>query len=426
MTSCAHTIQIPEPHWLRSVIPHLLRDPKVALACPPQLFYNTPPGDPLAQSLDFFVHVIEPIKDALGVAWCTGSGYIVRRDALDEIGNFPLGSLAEDVATSTKLLGRKWKTAFVHEPLQFGTVPEDYGGHLKQRTRWAIGTVDTSIKLKFCLWGEDVRGMTFPQRFSGFLYATLNLYTIMLSVSLFAIPIILAMGKPLVAYASITQLRWLIRTCFAALTANRLNEMVLSMPAGYRTGRRGGRYEVWMSPYIALCIIRSFILPKWLGGQTQAFKPTGSLGSALNERDPEHRKGLFRRMWAILINYWAMYHLAFVYFTLIAVVLASYRCFSNESSFRETAMCLVTHAFWPPLTFVYICNALWTPIAYAIDPPSMPPREQLLVRDPKTGVAHPNERSKRIAFAGDDAWYELEYTLTTAFTAFIFVLSFIF
>jgi hypothetical protein len=82
------------------------------------------------------VHVSEPIKDALGVAWCTGSGYVARRDALDEIGNFPLGSLAEDVATSTLLLGRGWKTAYIHESLQFGTVPDTYGGHIKQRTRW--------------------------------------------------------------------------------------------------------------------------------------------------------------------------------------------------------------------------------------------------------------------------------------------------
>ena len=27
---------IPEPHWLRAVMPHLVRDPKMALACPPQ------------------------------------------------------------------------------------------------------------------------------------------------------------------------------------------------------------------------------------------------------------------------------------------------------------------------------------------------------------------------------------------------------
>jgi cellulose synthase/poly-beta-1,6-N-acetylglucosamine synthase-like glycosyltransferase len=82
------------------------------------------------------VHICEPIKDALGVAWCTGSGYIFRRTAIDDIGGFPKGSLAEDVATSTAMLGKGWRTAYVHEPLQFGTVPDSYGSHLKQRTRW--------------------------------------------------------------------------------------------------------------------------------------------------------------------------------------------------------------------------------------------------------------------------------------------------
>lgn len=407
-------------------MPHLVSDPKVALACPPQLFYNTPRSDPLAQSLDFFVHVIEPIKDAMGVAWCTGSGYVARRDALTEIGNFPLGSLAEDVATSTKLLGKGWKTAFIHEPLQFGTVPEDYSGHLKQRTRWAIGTVDTAFKLNFSLWGKDVGQMSVAQRFSGFLYATLNLYSVLLTLSLFAIPIILAMGKPLVAYATEEQLRWLIRACFAAVICNRICEFLLSMPAGYRVGRRGARYEMWMSPYIALSVIRSFVLPTWLGGQTQAFKPTGSLSKSLNERDKTARKGIFRRMYSILIECFALYHLAFVYFTLVAVVITSWRCFARESSTKDLLFCLVTHAFWPPLTFIFICSSLWTPVAYAIDPPTVPDREELLERNPLTGVAHPTEKSKKIAYGGEDAYWELEYTLTTAFTCLIFVCSFIY
>jgi hypothetical protein len=127
---------IPEREWLRALMPHMLIDDKTALACPPQLFYNVPRNDPLNQSLDFFVHVLEGIKDGLGVAWCTGSGYVLRREALEEIGWFPLGSLAEDVATSTLMLGRGWKTAFIHEPLQWGTVPDSFGSHLKQRTRW--------------------------------------------------------------------------------------------------------------------------------------------------------------------------------------------------------------------------------------------------------------------------------------------------
>ncbi|KAJ5661882.1 uncharacterized protein N7477_009498 [Penicillium maclennaniae] len=402
---------IPEQEWLRAILPHLLVDPKMALACPPQLFYNTPDSDPLAQSLDFFVHVIEPIKDAMKVAWCTGSGYVVRREALDEIGNFPLGSLAEDVATSTLMLGKGWKTAYVHEPLQFGTVPDDFGSHLKQRTRWAI---------------DAVRKMTFAQRFSGFLYATLSLYTLLLTASLFAIPIILLWGKQLVAYATTQQLHWLIWACFATTIINRLCEFALFIPAGYHTGQRGSRYQLWMSPYIALCIIRSFMLPSWLGGQTQAFKPTGSLSSALNERDPKQRKNIFVRLRVILFNYMAFFHLAFVYVTLVAVVISTYRCFAIQSSFKGIVVCLITHAFWPPLTFLFLCTSLWTPVSYAIDPPSVPDREDLLKRDPKTGVAHPTKKSKKIAFGGQAAWFELEYTVATAVTILIFVYSFFF
>lgn len=418
---------IPERDWLRAILPHLLLNPKMALACPPQLFYNTPKSDPLAQNLDFFVHVIEPIKDALGVAWCTGSGYVVRRAALDDVGHFPLGSLAEDVATSTLMLGKGWQTAYIHEPLQFGTVPEDYGSHIKQRTRWAIGTVDTSLKLNFCLWGEKVRFMTFPQRFSGFLYSFLSLYSILFSVSLFAIPVILVMGHTLVAYQTENQLRWLIRLCFIAMITTRINEVFLFLPAGYHTGQRGSRYQLWMSPYISLCLIRSFLLPKWFGGQTQAFQPTGSLGSALNERDAKKRRNVFVRLWTILFNYHAVYHLAFVYLTLAGVSISTYRCISvNYGSVHDILMCLVTHAFWPPMTFLFLCTSLWTPVSYAIFPPSVPDREDLLVRDPATGVAHPTEKSKTIAFGGQAAWFEIEYTLSTLYTCLIFAASFVF
>lgn len=415
---------IPERDWLRGVLPHLLIDPKMALACPPQLFYNTPRADPLSQSLDVFVHVIEPIKDALGVAWCTGSGYIVRRTALDEIGNFPLGSLAEDVATSTLMLGKGWKTAYVHEPLQFGTVPEDFGSHLKQRTRWAIGTLDTSLKLNFLLYGDQVKNMKFAQRFSGFLYGMLNVYAIAFTVSLFGVPIILAWGKPLVAYASDNQLRWLVRVCFATVMSNRLCEFIMFIPAGYHTGQRGSRAQVWMSPYIALCIIRSFMLPKWLGGQAQAFKPTGSLGSDLNERDAKLRKNMVHRFFGIVFNYMGWFHFIFVYFTLVALVVTVYRQFWQEYNTKDLLLNLVTHAFWPPLTFLFLCNSMWTPIAYAIEPPTVPDREDLLDRDPKTRIAHPKPESKKIAFGGQAAWFELEYTFTTAYTILLFVATF--
>ena len=414
---------IPEQHWLRAIMPHMLLDPKMGLACPPQLFYNVPEDDPLCQSLDFFVHVSEPLKDVLGVAWCTGSGYVTRREALDEIGNFPKGSLAEDVATSTLMLGRGWHTAFIHESLQFGTVPEDYGSHLKQRTRWAIGTVDTSVKLKFCLYGDAVRQMTFAQRFSSFIYAFLSFFNIFLTMSLFAMPIVLIWNKPLVAYSNLSQLRWLIRSCFAATISNRICEFVLFLPSGYATGQRGSRYQIWMSPYIALCIIRSFFLPKWLGGQTQAFKPTGSLGSKINERDPHHRAPIYRRLWTILVNYMACYHVAYVYFVLVAVVVSSYRIFLMNG-LKAQIIGLLTHAFWPPLAWVIVVSSFWIPVQYACDPPDMPDREELLNRDPKTGIAHPTKEAKKIGYRPQSFWFEIEYTLTTAYTCLAFAASF--
>ena len=414
---------IPEQDWLRAIMPHMLMDDKMALACPPQLFYNVPPSDPLCQSLDFFVHVSEPIKDALGVAWCTGSGYVVRRDALDEIGNFPCGSLAEDVATSTLLLGRGWKTAYIHESLQYGTVPDTYSGHIKQRTRWAIGTLDTSFKLKFCLWGDKIKKLTIAQRMSSFIYAMLSLFSVFLMLSLFAMPIVLVMNKPLVAYATDNQLRWLVRACFGAFFSNRFCELCLFIPSGYATGQRGSRAQLWMSPYIAITIVRSFVLPTWLGGKKQAFKPSGSLKSDLNERAASTRAPVWRRLWVIVFNYTGWFHISYVYFCMAAVVLSSYRCLLQETVY-DKLVCLLTHAFWPPLAWVIVVTAFWVPITYACDPPTMPARESLLARDPKTNVAHPTPASKRIAFKPETVLFEVEYIVTTLFTALVFGASF--
>ena len=79
---------------------------------------------------------MEPLKQTLGVAWCTGSGYVMRRQALEDIGGFPTYSLAEDVFTSSLMLGAGWRAVYVDEPLQHGLMPDSLSAHLKQRTRW--------------------------------------------------------------------------------------------------------------------------------------------------------------------------------------------------------------------------------------------------------------------------------------------------
>jgi hypothetical protein len=101
-----------------------------------QTFYNIPVNDPLTQTMSHFASMTEVVNDALGHANCLGSGYIMRRVALESIGGFPTESLSEDICCSATLLGEGWKTAFVPEVVQYGCVPESYLGHIKQRTRW--------------------------------------------------------------------------------------------------------------------------------------------------------------------------------------------------------------------------------------------------------------------------------------------------
>lgn len=418
---------IPEPEWLRAIIAHLVIEPRLALSCPPQLFYNLPENDPLMQSLDSFVHISEPVKDAAGVAWCTGSGYAIRRLAIDEIGGFPTGSLAEDVCCSSVLLGAGWKTAYVHEPLQYGTVPDSFGGHIKQRTRWTIGTIQTSLKLNFCLFGPLVKHMSLFQRLSGFVYTISSLFTVFLTASLLTMPIVLISGGTLIAYATNDQLRLLARLCFVALMANRLNEWVMTLPAGYRLSQRDAGAMMWMAPYHALTIIRSFLLPSFLGGKTAAFSSSGSQQSELNERDPVHRAGLFRRLRVIILGSGVYMHVFYIAFAVSAVIVSTVRGIQiNKGSVEQTLLFMLTHACWPPLLWLIALCSCWAPVHYTIWPPNMPDREELLDRDPKTGIAYPKASAKQLKWGKKNMLHEFLYFLLTAYTTVLFVGSFVY
>lgn len=118
------------------MMPHLLNDPKLAMACPPQYFWNIPRNDRVRQDLDYFYAVTELIHDGLGSGDCVGSGYLARREAINDIGGFPTYSISEDTACSSMLLGKGWSVAYIDEYLQCGEMPDTLYGHIKQRTRW--------------------------------------------------------------------------------------------------------------------------------------------------------------------------------------------------------------------------------------------------------------------------------------------------
>lgn len=136
---------IVRPRWLRAMMPHLLNDPKLGMTCAPQLFWNIPRHDRLRQDLDFFYAVTELVHEGLGSSDCVGSGYLVRREAMLQIGGFPTYTISEDTGCSSMLLGHGWDVAYIEEDLQCGEMPDTLHGHYKQRTRWTIGNVQTAM-----------------------------------------------------------------------------------------------------------------------------------------------------------------------------------------------------------------------------------------------------------------------------------------
>ncbi|KIM93659.1 hypothetical protein OIDMADRAFT_61301 [Oidiodendron maius Zn] len=70
-------------------------------------------------------------KDSAGIAWSTGSGWVMRQTALEEIGGLPAKSLTEDLLCGKLLLGGGWRSAYVLETLQWGLVPDTYHAHVR-------------------------------------------------------------------------------------------------------------------------------------------------------------------------------------------------------------------------------------------------------------------------------------------------------
>jgi hypothetical protein len=54
----------------------------------------------------------------------------------------------------------------------------------------------------------------------------------------------------------------------------------------------------------------------------------------------------------------------------------------------------------------------------------MPDREELLDRDPNTGIAYPKESSKKLRWQKKNVLHELQYALLTVYTTVLFVGTF--
>ena len=138
------------------------RTANIACVQTPQYFFNT---DPLQTNLGLgrrwvddqrlFFNVIMPSRDAWGSAFCCGTGFLMRRSAIEAIGGVPTASICEDLLTSMEWKRIGLETVYLNEELCIGLAPESVKAFFVQRTRWARG----NIQILFLRNGTFGRGL---------------------------------------------------------------------------------------------------------------------------------------------------------------------------------------------------------------------------------------------------------------------------
>ena len=125
-------------------------DPEVALVQTPQNFYNV---DAISRNLGLdgiiteeqqvFMRAAQPGRDTFGAPICHGTSFVVRRSAIEAVGNFPGETLTEDWATSIKLQAAGFKCYYLNELLSAGMAADSISEFVTQRLRWCRGTLQS-------------------------------------------------------------------------------------------------------------------------------------------------------------------------------------------------------------------------------------------------------------------------------------------
>jgi len=156
---------VPMPDALDAVVGYF-DDPAVALVQTPHDFSNHDSIQHYEEGRheqSVFFHVLCPGKDRHGAAFWCGSGGVLRRPALLDVGGVATETIAEDFHTTIKLHRAGWRTRFHDEIIVQGRAPVDLAAYLLQRDRWARGNLAVLATAENPLWA---RGLHVRQRLS--------------------------------------------------------------------------------------------------------------------------------------------------------------------------------------------------------------------------------------------------------------------
>ena len=402
---------IPEPDWLQSLIPHFLQDDRVGVAFIPQQFYDNQLHGSLGQILSpaLFWKVQAVQRDALGTTLGSGSGYVARRKAIEQIGGWPTDVAVEDWTASVKLRLAGWKTIFIDEPLQWGISPDSFAGHIEQRRRWKSGVFDIADALPQITKRLSKR----RRRIAMFLIeVSAALPVFVLSMCLMGMPLLLLSGKALVLSPDSDSLIFLAQLAMIHMVVQSLHGWLMSRITGSSIYIYHGLSEMWLNIYLYFTLLHHWLprLSKACFGELPALTPPGDQASRSLEHGVPYRNSMLSRIKIVLWDCGALLHLLILVSCVVGGIVSfglPLLCLPrNEYSGTTWVMRSLAHGGWPTglLLWTSVISNAWVPIGYAISSPSTSSREKLLVKDEKTQAARPTQAAKDSCYPRVTEW----------------------
>jgi len=171
--------------------------------------------------------------------------------------------------------------------------------------------------------------------------------------------------------------------------------------------------------------IKSFLLPRHMGGKPTAFTPTGTVADHVHERNVSRRQPLVRRLRYILLDCGAWFHTAIsAALILSACLIIRSRLIARNSDPLSAAagQALVRGQWFQVLRTVAWPTSPWfpttisclMPLRYAIAPPTCPDREALMGKRDAGGARYPTPQARR-----GGSWAALDFQFVPLYTAFV-------
>jgi cellulose synthase (UDP-forming) len=230
-------------------------DPKVAIVQTPHHFYNPDifqrnlrVGEEVKNEQALFFRALQAGRDTHNSAFFAGSGGLLRRQPLMEIGGFQTQTITEDIHTSMNLHARGYRSCYLNKVLSAGLMPETFDGYLKQRKRWAMGCIQVLLRDN----PLTKRGLTMAQRID---------YFGSIFYFFFGLPRLICLVAPLGSLLFSTPP---LKADMLALT-NYFFSFFLASALVMRPVSRGSRNPFWSDVYeIAMCFALSIVALKAL------------------------------------------------------------------------------------------------------------------------------------------------------------------